>query len=173
MARKGWNDLSPDYRRRLERAGIGQIAYAAGVDLSVARGHKETPERPTQAERWPERYAGYTERRSRRQRTTRALTVERGEIFITGLRSADWRKVSAHWSFVDEFFRRLRLGTPIEMAVYVLRHFNGPKGRIGGYRQAYGGAQVPVYHLVTDPNVLLRWRRSFGAQIFRMYDDSR
>lgn len=45
--RKGWQELSANYRNRLERAGITQKQYAAGKSLSKARGHSKTPEHPT------------------------------------------------------------------------------------------------------------------------------
>jgi hypothetical protein len=46
MARKSWDELSPGYRRRLERQGIGRLQHLAGESLRGARGHAETPERP-------------------------------------------------------------------------------------------------------------------------------
>lgn len=36
--RKGWDDLSTGYRKRLERGGITQQSYDSGVSLSKARG---------------------------------------------------------------------------------------------------------------------------------------
>lgn len=40
MARKGWDELSPSYRKRLERSGIAKSQYERGEgDLSAARGH--------------------------------------------------------------------------------------------------------------------------------------
>lgn len=42
--RKGWGDLSPAYRARLERAGIGPQVYASGASIQSARGHGYTPE---------------------------------------------------------------------------------------------------------------------------------
>lgn len=40
MARKGWTNLSPTYRRRLERNGIDEIRYQLGAPLHKARGKK-------------------------------------------------------------------------------------------------------------------------------------
>lgn len=45
--RKGWESLSPAYRKRLERGGISAADYGAGHSLSRARGHATTPEHPT------------------------------------------------------------------------------------------------------------------------------
>lgn len=45
--RKGWENLSPAYRKRLERGGISAADYASGKSLSKARGHSKTPEHPT------------------------------------------------------------------------------------------------------------------------------
>lgn len=45
--RKGWAQLSPAYRGRLERKGIDQGGYERGTGLEKARGHGLTPERPS------------------------------------------------------------------------------------------------------------------------------
>lgn len=37
--RKGWDELSPQYRRRLERAGVDRAAHEGGASLHKARGH--------------------------------------------------------------------------------------------------------------------------------------
>lgn len=57
MAGKAWGDLSPDYRRRLQRAGV-----KPGESRQVARGHGKTPEHPERAEKNPERYKKYIEK---------------------------------------------------------------------------------------------------------------
>lgn len=49
MARKGWNELSDAYRKRLERAGITKGKYDKGESIKAARGHAKTPERPSEA----------------------------------------------------------------------------------------------------------------------------
>jgi hypothetical protein len=46
MARKGWDALSPQYRKRLQKAGISKSDYEGGQSLSKARGHERTPEHP-------------------------------------------------------------------------------------------------------------------------------
>jgi hypothetical protein len=43
-ARKGWEQLSNTYRRRLKNNGITQSAYESGKSTSAARGHASTPE---------------------------------------------------------------------------------------------------------------------------------
>lgn len=43
--RKGWEELSPTYRRRLTRQGVTPEAYARGESIRAARGHSRTPER--------------------------------------------------------------------------------------------------------------------------------
>jgi len=53
MARKGWDQLSPNYRARLEKSGISKTAYGRGESIKAARGHSQTPERPTQAAQFP------------------------------------------------------------------------------------------------------------------------
>lgn len=49
MARKGWDSLSPTYRKRLEKGGVSRADYEAGRSIKKARGHAQTPERPSQA----------------------------------------------------------------------------------------------------------------------------
>jgi hypothetical protein len=46
MARKGWDQLSPQYKKRLEKSGITESDYNSGVSLQRARGHSRTPEHP-------------------------------------------------------------------------------------------------------------------------------
>lgn len=58
-ARKGWDQLSPAYRRRLGKAGVSERDYASGRSIKAARGHAFTPERPRQAARNPEMYPKY------------------------------------------------------------------------------------------------------------------
>lgn len=41
MARKSWDQLSENYRKRLIRKGITPQQHAAGVSLKKARGHDE------------------------------------------------------------------------------------------------------------------------------------
>lgn len=53
MPRKGWASLSPAYRARLEKAGISKSDYESGQPIQGARGHANTPERPTQAKNFP------------------------------------------------------------------------------------------------------------------------
>ena len=54
MARKGWDQLSPAYRARLEKGGVSKTAYERGESIQAARGHSRTPERPTQAQNFPQ-----------------------------------------------------------------------------------------------------------------------
>ncbi|MDP9026845.1 MAG: hypothetical protein M3N46_04720 [Actinomycetota bacterium] len=75
--RRRWADLTPTYRRRLERAGVTPESYAAGASLQTARGHKATPERPERAVRDVDRFAEYLRLRTRPMRviTTHGLQV--------------------------------------------------------------------------------------------------
>lgn len=63
--RTGWDGRSPAYRRRLERNGISQAQWEAGISLSKARGHSKTPEHPKDIVRSsrPERFKEYVEQR--------------------------------------------------------------------------------------------------------------
>lgn len=42
--RKGWDQLSDNYRKRLQVNGITESAYTSGKSTSAARGHATTPE---------------------------------------------------------------------------------------------------------------------------------
>lgn len=67
MARKrrAWADLSPNYRKRLERGGITKRDYDRGRNLSAARGHFATPEHGIKsAEKHPEKYGEYIRKRA-------------------------------------------------------------------------------------------------------------
>lgn len=75
--RKGWESLSPNYRKRLERGGISAKDYAAGKSLSKARGHAATPEHPTQKidkAKYPTYYA-------RRQQLMRDFIAKKDELW--------------------------------------------------------------------------------------------
>ena len=63
MARKGWDALSPAYRARIEKAGLTRADYEAGTSLTRARGHANTPERPSSYD--PAKYQKYNQERKR------------------------------------------------------------------------------------------------------------
>lgn len=42
--RKGWNQLSDTYRKRLQNKGITESQYTGNASLETARGHRTTPE---------------------------------------------------------------------------------------------------------------------------------
>lgn len=64
--RKGWQQLSPGYRARLEKNGITKAQYDAGKSLAKARGHSQTPEHGIkEAIRKPAKYRKYINKRTR------------------------------------------------------------------------------------------------------------
>lgn len=66
-ARKPWRDLSPAYRRRMEKHGLNSRNWGTkrGDALrTVARGHGATPERPERAAKHPDKYSRYVQRRT-------------------------------------------------------------------------------------------------------------
>lgn len=107
MAREPWRNprtgrpISGDYEKRLRRAGIRRGEYEAGRvssrRLGAARGHAETPERPGQAARRPERFARYR----RREIPIRVMT-DQGPFLIRGLKQQDRSKVGRHWNAVSD-----------------------------------------------------------------------
>lgn len=88
--RKPWNQLSPTYRARLEKAGITAEQFAAGASIKAARGHEKTPERPTQYN--PQQFPTYA---AKRQRLTAQLEQKKERVFggsprWNGERSHKW-----------------------------------------------------------------------------------
>lgn len=61
---RNWDTLAGSTRSRYERAGISRSSYESGVSLKAARGHAETPERPMEATKHPERYESYVSLRN-------------------------------------------------------------------------------------------------------------
>jgi hypothetical protein len=64
MARKPLDQLSPAYRRRLERAQEKARRSGVEFDRKAARGHAKTPERPSRAQRHPDLYPDYISTRN-------------------------------------------------------------------------------------------------------------
>ena len=87
MARKGWEDLSPGYRSRLERGGVSRAAYERGESLKSARGHGRTPERPSLSN--PQQFPQY---HGERQRLVNAVNRRKQDLFGT---SPKWNSAKA------------------------------------------------------------------------------
>lgn len=64
MARKGWDSLTSDYRKRLESNGISKKDYESGKSIAKARGHGHTPERPHKFDRKNPQYAPYVQQQN-------------------------------------------------------------------------------------------------------------
>jgi len=76
MARKGWDSLTPAYRKRIEKAGLTQADYEAGTSLTRARGHANTPERPRSYD--PAKYQKYN---ATRKQLTQQVEQRKQEVF--------------------------------------------------------------------------------------------
>jgi hypothetical protein len=63
MAKKGWDNLSPGYRERLERKGLSKQDYEEATSLKKYRGHEHTPEKPKGAD--PVQYPKYFNERDK------------------------------------------------------------------------------------------------------------
>jgi len=66
---KSWENLSTDYRARLQRAGITKRDYESRspelmAKRQAARGHKNTPEHPERAARNPDKFGIYIQTRN-------------------------------------------------------------------------------------------------------------
>jgi predicted ATPase len=53
--RKGWEQLSVGYRRRLERGGIGKTDYDAGASLDKARGKEKERQLARDLKEWKDK----------------------------------------------------------------------------------------------------------------------
>jgi hypothetical protein len=147
--RKQWDDLSPAYRRRLERAGITRADYERGVSLSAARGHKHTPERPEQAKRNPKRYKKYLQARMPiRVVTTQGITV------VDGLRKKDRSRVARHWNAIGRYLDTGKTDS--------LSKFDGVT--IGGYDE------VPEYELETRLDPLDDYQNTGDIEVDSIYE---
>lgn len=81
MARKSWSELSPDYRHRLERAGVTPQRHREG-GLEEARGHGATPEHPEDIPTMsPERREKYREYIERRQDLIREVIAKKDRLW--------------------------------------------------------------------------------------------
>lgn len=76
---RNWNALSTSYQQRLERAGVSRREYEQGVSVQSARGHANTPERPSAAR--PERHGEYLERQAYRERLIDRIQAGKREYF--------------------------------------------------------------------------------------------
>jgi hypothetical protein len=74
-----WDRLSDAYRKRLAGAGITKSQYESGAPLTAARGHRQTPEHPSAANKQPEKYAGYRSRKA--QKTIRESVADRAKAY--------------------------------------------------------------------------------------------
>ena len=78
MARRSWDQLSSDYRDRLEKAGITPQMHAAGESIRAARGHARTPEHPSEGVREPEKFRDWFDER---QKLVRQVQRRKARMF--------------------------------------------------------------------------------------------
>jgi hypothetical protein len=76
MARKGWDSLSPAYRKRIAAAGMTKEDYERGGSLRKARGHAHTPERPALHD--PKKFPQYE---SKRQQLANVINAKKVQYF--------------------------------------------------------------------------------------------
>lgn len=75
-SKRTWQSLSPAYRERLQKSGYSAKDYAAGKSRASARGHAQTPERPSQARKNPTRYVQYNIKKNARYAAARAYLID-------------------------------------------------------------------------------------------------
>jgi hypothetical protein len=96
--RKGWDQLSDNYRRRLERGGIRKSDYEGGIPLDIARGHGETPEHGlTDAVKDPERWFDYIQEHKENLTTDHIQTLH---DWLQGNSWPQWAYPTKEWSFL-------------------------------------------------------------------------
>lgn len=95
-----WDALSVRQRSRYLRAGITREQYVAGVSLSSARGHRETPEHPERVRGREQEFGAYLARarnritRERRERLINKIApLLRDHIDIRG--QYDYRQIES------------------------------------------------------------------------------
>jgi hypothetical protein len=79
MARKGWDSLSPAYRKRIAAAGMTREDYERGSSLAKARGHAHTPESPKRHD--PQKFPKYEQQR---QTIANDIVARKKEFFGKG-----------------------------------------------------------------------------------------
>lgn len=87
MAKKGWDNLSPGYRERLERKGLSKEDYEQATSLKKYRGHEHTPEKPKGAS--PTQFPKYF---SEREKLIKDLMKKKEEVWGD---SPKWNKRKA------------------------------------------------------------------------------
>lgn len=98
--RKSWDQLSPAYRKRLERAGVTKEAHAAGAGLHKARGHgsKQKESFTRRRAKWMEKMATATSR-----------DVDDIEEEMNHLSLVEQDKLMRHQEKAEELYRMHRL----------------------------------------------------------------
>lgn len=133
--RKGWDELSDDYRKRLQRKGITKGQYESGVSIKGARGHSNTPERPADAytPQGRKQYKDYLER----AKTLREIVFGRKvEMFANRFK----------WD--EERARKYVLEGGTEV----------PKPGVKELEAALSMTQDEIEQLIADPNVDSKWK---------------
>lgn len=114
MANRNWQNLGEESQKRYLRWGTSQgwsrrrliRYYESGRSMKAARGHKRTPEAPSEAARAPERFREYltSTRRAaiqRRKLPVRVMTDD-GVYWVRGLKKYDRIRVARHWNRVGK-----------------------------------------------------------------------
>lgn len=139
-SRKGFDDLSDAYRRRLIRAGIDKAAYERGESLKAARGHKASEGHRTRATA------------KRKEITISAYVMVNGQPqlrTITGTTKAERSRIASHTNYVYNYINGMEHVEAGDQSYFEngMRKFRGKRNRyVGGER----------YELITDPALIMR-----------------
>lgn len=156
--RRPFDSLTPAYRRRLERGGIKRSAYESGAQLSAARGHAATPERPARADN----KVTYLAYRAHRDQAMRVLTTN-GVQTISGMTAAERSVVGRHLNAVRWYLNHGRTNS-------ILPTFKGKY--VTGYTSADNFAAPVTVKLETGYAAVESLQRSGQLDFLSIYPDA-
>jgi hypothetical protein len=164
--RKGWDALSPNVRKRYERAGITKRRYEYGEPLAKARGHATTPERPARADETPDRYRDYLHRKGLGHGMIVITTT--GVEVVEGMPFGDRSLVGKHLNAVQQF---LATGKTIPSRFGLKSKLSDFTGKtVKGFRP--DSDLLETFTLETDPRNLTSFRFLGMLDFLDVYEDA-
>ncbi|MFD9893704.1 hypothetical protein ACFWY9_30530 [Amycolatopsis sp. NPDC059027] len=173
MARRDWDSLSDNYRKRLERHGITREHYRRGASLSAARGHKNTPERPLdQSATVPRKYERwYNERYNR----PILMLTDEGEKWLVGVPRNQRSMIGSHWNATRSYL----FNTPMPKARFwtgnTLDNLNFFKGKYVTAAELEAGGNVHAvkrHGFMVEPESVEQWTQSDTIDFDNVYSEA-
>lgn len=169
--RKGWSDLSPGYRGRLQRGGIDRAGYERGATLSGARGHGRTPEHPLPANRAvPKRFERWY---NERFKSPIKMLATNGEVFLVSVSQHQRSLIGSHWNAVHSALWNIPMpkawwwATSPESLLAQFGRFN-IKGTTFTPGRPLGTPQT--FHFMTNFNDVQSWTYEDTASFNNIYE---